>query len=153
MCALLPRILRFKSVLNPPITEMTLEREQLLIATPQIESTLITVKNPLFCDRTWRAPTKSAKRAFSRRSRIHGRSAARRRTVLEMPKRIVETRAAASSGVHAEPRTGGRTWTQYMLPKKPASETASVVRNMTRIERVANSGVYGSTSERPVTRV
>ena len=40
-----------------------------------------------------------------------------------------------------------------MLPKKPASETARVVRSMMRIERVANSGVYGSTSERPVTRV
>src|SRR4051812_42527973 len=111
MCALLPRILRFKSVLNPPITEMTLESAHELMATPQIESTLITVKKPLFCERTWRAPTKRAKRACSRRSRIHGRIDARSRMVEEIPKTIVETRAAASFGVQAEPRTGGRMWT------------------------------------------
>src|SRR5512135_1294556 len=107
MCALFPRILRFRSVLNPPITLMTLESAHELIATPQIERMLITVRKPLFCERTWRAPTKSAKRARSRRSRIQGKRDESRRIVDEMPKTIVETRAAASSGVQAEPRTGG----------------------------------------------
>ena len=64
MCALLPRILRFRSWLKPPITLTTLaERARADSATPQIESTLMTVRKPLFCERTWRAATNDVKRA------------------------------------------------------------------------------------------
>src|SRR5688572_27647557 len=50
--ALLPRIFRLRSWLNPPITLTTLDRAHDEIATPQIDSTLMTVRNPLFCDLT-----------------------------------------------------------------------------------------------------
>ena len=53
--------------LTPPefCFHMTVEE----MATPQIDRTLMTVRNPLFCERTWRAATNDVKRRPSRRSR------------------------------------------------------------------------------------
>src|SRR5262245_5938137 len=50
--ALLPRIFLLRSWLKPPMTLTTLDSAHDEIATPQIDRTLITVKKPLFCDRT-----------------------------------------------------------------------------------------------------
>jgi hypothetical protein len=75
MWALLPRIFRFKSWLKPPITLTTLDSAHELIATPQIDSTLMTVRNPLFCERTWRAATNETNVRPSIRSSSHGSSA------------------------------------------------------------------------------
>ena len=48
MCALLPRILRFRSELNPPITLMAPESENDPSATAKIDRPLMSVRNPLF---------------------------------------------------------------------------------------------------------
>src|ERR1700727_1011983 len=57
MWAWFPRIFRLRSWLNPPITLTTLDSAHDESETPQIERMLMTVRNPLFGDRTWRAPT------------------------------------------------------------------------------------------------
>ena len=76
MCALLPRIFRFRSWLKPPMTLTTLESAHDESATPQIDSTLMTVRNPLFGERTCRAPTNDENVRPSRRSRSQGRRSA-----------------------------------------------------------------------------
>jgi len=92
MCALLPRILRFKSWLKPPITLTTLESAQDEIATPQIESTLITVRNPLFYERTWRAAMNETKLFPSKRSKIFGITSAKPPSTKPMPVSTAPTR-------------------------------------------------------------
>ena len=52
MCALLPRILRLRSELNPPMTLMAPESEKEPSATAKIDSPLMSVRNPLFFART-----------------------------------------------------------------------------------------------------
>ncbi len=61
MCALLPRIFRFRSALNPPITLMAPESENDARATAKMERPLMSVRNPLFFARTWRAATYAVK--------------------------------------------------------------------------------------------
>ena len=129
------------------MTLTTLESAHELMATPQIESTLMTVKKPALLrahvargDEEGEAraleavedPRKSeASRSTKRRRREDGRDA-----------------RGASIGVQAEPRTGGRRDPIHRREERSV-ETASVVRSMTRMLRVANSGVYGGRSDDP----
>ena len=76
MWALLPKILRLRSCPKPPMIETTEQSAHELTATPQIESTLITVRKPLFEARTCRAPTKGTNEKRSSRSSRCGNRAA-----------------------------------------------------------------------------
>src|SRR5215831_12240725 len=75
MWALFPRILRLRSWLKPPITLTTLDSAHELIATPQIDRTLITVRKPLFWLRTCLVATKETKVRPSMRSITRGNRA------------------------------------------------------------------------------
>ena len=55
--------------------EVTEQSAQELTATPAMERTEITVRNPLLVARTWRAPTNEVKLRRSRASRISGSAA------------------------------------------------------------------------------
>jgi hypothetical protein len=107
MWALLPRIFRRKSWLKPPMTLTTLDCAQALTATPQMDSTLMTVRNPLFCDLTWRALTKDSNLPCSSRSKIQGKSAKRSVSKNRTPLEIAEDLTSVSFSDHIDPRRIG----------------------------------------------
>ncbi len=119
-------IFRFRSELNPPITLTTLESAHDESETPQIDRMLMTVRNPLFGERTCRAPTNDENVCPSSRSRSQGRRSARtnrwrKRTplydgapfderVLQRPHRAVERgepQRPEGEAAEGEPRDDG----------------------------------------------
>jgi hypothetical protein len=70
--ALLPRIFRFRSAPKPPMIATTMHSANELTPTPAIDSTLMTVKKPLLCARTWRAATNETNPRPSTRLSAHG---------------------------------------------------------------------------------
>ena len=61
MCALLPRILRLRSLRKPPITESVVVSAHDDTLTARIDSKLIAARKPLFFERRWRAATSELK--------------------------------------------------------------------------------------------
>ena len=74
------------------MTLTTLQRAHELIATPQIESTLMMVRKPLLVDRTCLALTKGTNVRPSRRSSTQGKSAAIVKSKKRTPETIVDTK-------------------------------------------------------------
>jgi hypothetical protein len=79
-CGLLPKIFCLRSFAKPPITLVTEHRAHEETQTPRIDSTLMTVKKPLFVALTWRAATNGVNADRSSRSSASGKSVATRKT-------------------------------------------------------------------------
>ena len=122
MCALLPRILRFRSALNPPMTLIAPESENEPSATAKIERPLMSVRNPLFLARTCRAAMYDENERRSSTSSTHGRSATTVPTRKRTPATIAPARTSVSRSVHAAPRSSGSFSVQNDRPRNTRPE-------------------------------
>jgi hypothetical protein len=106
MCALLPRILRLRSLRKPPITDSVVVSAVQESVTASTESRLIAARKPLFLERRWRAATSASKPARSTVSRIGGMTRTNRRRTNSVVITCRSTGGASAPGSSDSGRAG-----------------------------------------------
>ncbi len=131
MWALLPRILRLRSLRNPPITDSVVVSEQHERLTASTDRMLIAVRNPLILERRWRAATSGSKPVRSTASSPNGST----RTISLATPSAINASLSTGSASACGACSGGRAGRAHS-----AKPTASVSKTSNTTQARARSG-------------